>query len=342
MTNKIFFLVLAILCLVLYVISLFVGKNKMKEGFYNSPSSSPSNTPTPSPSTTPAMICQPAMPISWWDATIPTQIIALSSGLRFPILSTNLTPGSGINYDFQIPVIKPGNTIASGCIGIDDNGTYKSIICNKDDNHQLWTIKYIRNESDFTTILNANINKYSTGINRITNTNIVLPLGVQYGFFMVISKFNPSLALASNGGNLTVQTVGNFISQFWDITNQPGQPDIAIYKTNEFTNLDTNYTGSINPLMPLNANAGNIYKATGQDANAGPNQSNPTLSGRQINLNINLSSDGLSLGVPSGINSSTATNTSESFAEANDCPVCPSILTDYIAKKNIPCYGCTL
>ena len=54
----------------------------------------------------------------------------------------------------------------------------------------------------------------------------------------------------------------------------------------------TNYTGSINPLMPLNANAGNIYKATGQGANAGPNQmnsSNSALGGRQINLNINLS-----------------------------------------------------
>jgi hypothetical protein len=353
MTNKIFFLVLAFICLILYVISLIVNKLKhKKEGFTDAPTrpsgtptsgtSTPSSTPSSSPSPSPNVVCQQVPFPNWWDNKSPTQIIALTSGLRFPVIAVN--SDSGLNSNFQIPIIKSGESMISGCVSINDNGTYVSSMCNKESTNQLWRIKYISNQTDFMSVLNVNPNNYSTGINR-NNTSIVLPLGVQYGFFMIVSVFNPSLALANNAGSLTVQTVGNFVSQFWDITNEPGQSDIAIYKTNEFTNLETNYdnsvavAGSRSPLMPLNADASSIYRATGQGANAGPNQTNRDTYGRQINLNINLSSDGVSLGVPSGTSSR---NTTEQFAEASDCPVCPSILTDYIAKKNIPCYGCTL
>jgi hypothetical protein len=208
-------------------------------------------------------------------------------------------------------------------------------------------IKPVRNEDDLRSIIEPGKNKYS--MLKGDDDTITLPQGVKYGFFMVISKSNNGvLALASNGGNLTIQTVGNFTAQFWDITKEPGQASISIYDTNDYTELSTSYVNSqdkrnvgLNPVMPLNTEAGSIYKATGEGANAGPNKTDS----KEINLNFNITGDSLD-SLLSGPSSSSGSPSAvrEGFNKNNtkNCPACPSILTDYISKKGIPCYGCNL
>jgi hypothetical protein len=348
MSNQKFFLTLALICLILYVISVFIFKTN-NEGF----------DPTP---TNMNSVCAPAGP--WWLTTAPKQVISLITGVRFPIIAVRAN--DAINSPFQVPFMNSGSTEASGCIAIDSNGTYTTTVCNSSNIQQLWTIKPIMNETDFRNVLKMNTNKFSTGIERdYSDPSIALPLpqGVSYGFFMVVSQSNPSLVLASNGGNLTVQTIGVFTSQFWDITKDQGQADIAVYDTNDITQFSKSYTNSngniamdrnvgINPLMPLNVQAGNIYQTTGLGANAGPNKQTDKKNDKStINFNVNLTADTLSsLFTNSGTSGSSGTSTTnpdgsvkDSFTNGSeDCPACPSIVTDYISKNNIPCYGCSL
>lgn len=335
MLTKKIFLIVALICIVLFVISLFVKMPWQKEHFFD---------PTPS--------CQPTGP--WWDRMPPKQIVSLISGVRFPVVA--VTPTNSIKSTFQIPFMRAGSLESSGCITIDETGTYTTGMCNNTDNRQLWLIKPITSEADYREVLSKNTDPYSSGFNKnYANETIpiVLPPGVSYGFFMVISQSKPGIVLASNGGNLMVQSIGNFTSQMWDITNETGQAEIAVYDTNDLTQFSKGFVNSnqsnvgINPLMPLNAQAGNIYQATGTGANAGPTRSPSGIQNdKNINFNINLSADSLSsLFAGNGATTSTNNNsntTTDSFKNTEDCPTCPSILTDYIKTNNIPCYGCNL
>lgn len=296
-----------------------------------------------------------APPTLWWDRMPPKQIVALISGVRFPVVA--VTPNNNLRSTFQIPFMRSGSVESSGCITIDDTGTYTSSMCDNTDNRQLWLIKRISSEADYREVLSKNNNPNSSGYNKgyaDTSIPIVLPHGISYGFFMVISQSKPSIALASNGGNLMIQTIGNFTSQMWDITNENGQAEIAVYDTNDLTQFSKGFINNnqnnvgINPLMPLNAQAGNIYQATGTGANAGPTRSPSGIQNdKNINFNINLSADSLSSlfagnGVSTSSNNNSSNTTTDSFKNTEDCPTCPSILTDYIKTNNIPCYGCNL
>lgn len=343
MLNRKIFLIIALICIVLFVISLFVNILwQNKESFFDP--------------TDPA--CAPAGP--WWEKMPPKQVVSLISGVRFPVVA--VTPTNSIRSAFQIPFMHSGSVESSGCISIDDTGTYTTGMCNNTDNRQLWVIKPISTEADYRSVLSKNTDPYSSGFNKNyadETVPIVLPPGVAYGFFMVLSQSKPGIALASNGGNLMVQSLGNFTSQMWDITREDGQAEIAVYDTNDLTQFSKGFTNNsqqpnvgMNPLMPLNAQAGNIYQASGTGANAGPNRSTTTSQGsdsqndKTINFNINLSADSLASMLTGG-GSSSSTNsdgsvTKDSFKNTDDCPTCPSILTDYIKTNNIPCYGCNL
>jgi hypothetical protein len=342
MLNHKIFLIIALICIVLYVISLFVNILwQNKENFFD---------PT-----------EPACPTSgpWWERMPPKQIVSLISGVRFPIVA--VTPSNSIRSLFQIPFMHSGSVESSGCISIDDTGTYTTGMCNNTDNRQLWVIKAITSEADYRSVLSTNTDPYSSGFNKNyadETVPIVLPHGVSYGFFMVLSQSKPGIALASNGGNLMVQSLGNFTSQMWDITREDGQAEIAVYDTNDLTQFSKGFTNNnqpivgINPIMPLSVQAGQTYQAMGVGANAGPNRGTTSTPSAQndktINFNINLSADSLaSILTGSGNSSSTSTNsdgstTRDSFQNTDDCPTCPSILTDYIKTNNIPCYGCNL
>ena len=351
MTSQHFFLATAIICLLLFIISLFVSKTK--EGFEPSPSPDQTNPPCP------VITCTPPASSFWWDAEPPKQIVSLISGVSFPVIAK--TPANSIRSEFQIPFIQYGSIDSSGCVGIDETtGTYTTKTCNKDDNTQLWSIVPVRNVDDLRTIVEKGKNRYS--MLRGDDNTLTLPPGVQYGFFMVISKSKDgALALASNGGNITVQTVGNFTSQFWDITKDIPQAYISVYETENLANSTTSYinpqnpedqrTTVMNPLVPLTAQAGDVYQTVGMgNGIRGGN-------GKEINLNLNLNSGdilsslfgGLQTGPGSGMGTDAGTGVDggagpEGFnlKTKKKCKTCPSILTDYISKNNIPCYGCNL
>jgi hypothetical protein len=330
MCSKKFFLTAAVICFALYIVSLLI---KIKYENFEATSSRSIMCPDDG---------------FWWEKEPPKQIVSLITGVRFPVIAKN--PTDAIRSDFQIPFIKAGDVESSGCIGIDETtGTYTTQVCDKNNMQQLWMIKPVRNEDDLRSIIEPGKNKYS--MLKGDDDTLTLPQGVKYGFFMVISQTNNGvLALASNGGNLTIQTVGNFTSQFWDITKDPGTASISIYDTNDYTELSTSYVNSqdkrnvgLNPVMPLNSQAGSIYQATGEGANAGPNKTEQ----KEINLNFNITGDSLASLLsdsPSGTPSASSSTVREGFNKNNtkNCPVCPSILTDYISKKGIPCYGCNL
>ncbi len=334
MLNQQIFLVIALICIVLYVISLFVKIPwQHKENFYDP--------------TDPA--CQPSGP--WWTRMPPKQIVSLISGIRFPIVA--VTPTNSIRSTFQVPFMHAGSVDSSGCISIDETGTYTTVMCNNTDNRQLWLIKPINSEADYRSVLSSNTDPYSSGFNKNyadETIPIVLPPGVSYGFFMVVSQSKPGIALASNGGNLSIQSLGNFTSQMWDITREDGQAEIAVYDTNDLTQFSKGYVNNnnqintgINPVMPLNAQAGNIYRESGIGANVRASTSNQNE--KSINFNINLSADSLASILTGGGGSSSTNGNSDgtdSFRNTEDCPTCPSVLTDYIKSNNIPCYGCNL
>ena len=350
MPSQQFLLVVGIIFFLLFILSLFVSVKYTKEGFNATPS------PSTSPSACPVVTCSPPQSQIWWENEAPKQIVSLISGVSFPVIAK--TPTSAINSEFQIPFVQYGSIESSGCIAIDvSTGTYTTKTCNQMDETQLWKIVPIRNQADLISIIEKGKNRYS--MLRGTDRTITLPSGVQYGFFMIISKAKDgALALASNGGNITVQTVGNFTSQFWDITRDGPQAPIAVYDTEYLQNNIMNYINPqnpadqrvsvMNPLVPLNAQAGDVYQTVGMGAIGGARAGNS----KELNLNLNIDSGSILASLFGGAGTGTGTGSgtgtegfnleSTSAKKTKNCPSCPSILTDYISKNNIPCYGCNL
>lgn len=340
MSEKQLFLVIAIVCLIGFIIFKLFNI----EGFTD---------PTP----TVPLGCPTQPPKNWWENEPPKQVVSYITGVRFPV--TAIQPNKAINSPFQIPFIKSGNTEASGCIVVLDSGTYTTKMCNIDSSEQRWNIIQVNDATTFDNIIKKGREFYS-GI----RSTLDLPQGVQYGFFMIISEKDPSMALSSNGGNLTVQRVGNYSSQFWDITKDVGSANIAVYDINENTAFSSNYVN------PLNGNAGAQYQYPGLSSSSGssspsgtttssgttaspngtftPAGTSTSQNSRPFNINLNLNND--LLGTMFGELETTGPGvtlppTSEGFANgANNskCKPCPSILMDYIAKNEIPCLGCKL
>ncbi len=359
MLDRKFFLMIAIICLVLYIISLFIN---IKEGFdqttppatssQDSSSSNSSSNPTDSNG------CPAQLP--WWNTISPKQIVSLTTGVRFPIIPIAAS-GVGINADFQVPFIKAGDTEATGCISIDPtSGTYSTQICNQTDVRQLWNIKLIQNETDLRNILNdGNVNGNYSGLRTpSTSAPLLLPPGISYGFFMVIAKNNKTVALASNGGNLTIQSVGIFTAQFWDISKLAGQSSIAYHDTVDYTQLGTNYSSSQTALGPGDI-LGGLNPLTGYGLTSDPSipyqkaGKKATDRSNAVNFNINLNTDLMKtfLGVDGESGDATASTSApatEGFANPPPsginpkCKPCPSELLDFISKNNIPCLGCKL
>ncbi len=353
MIERQFFLIIALICLVLYIISLFINK---KEYFTLPPSPPPSTAGTAGTSgttTTDANGC-PVQP-PWWRRLSPKQIVSLTTGVRFPVIPV-VNSGVGIDADFQIPFIKAGDTEATGCISIDQtNGTYSTQLCNQTDIRQLWNIKLVQNEDDLKVILQeGNVNGNYSGLrNAATNVPVQLPPGISYGFFMIISKNNKTVALASNGGNLTIQSVGVFTSQLWDISQLPGQASIAYHDTVDYTQLGTNYSSSQTALGPGDV-LGGLNPLTGYGLTADPSIAyqragqRATDRSNAVNFNINLNTDLMKTFLGVDGTSATTPPTTEGFANPPsggvnpNCKPCPSELIDFISKNNIPCLGCKL
>jgi len=344
LSDKQLFLVIAIVCLILFIIFKLVHIEAF-EDITTPPTEQATEPPIPSG-------CPTLIPVNknWWEIEAPRQVVSYITGVRFPIHA--IEPTKALLSSFQVPYIKSGETDASGCIVVETSGTYTTKMCDSNSKEQLWRIVQVNNKDSFIQLLQAGKNAYSGA-----NQNYDLASGVQFGFFMVISEKDPSMALASNGGNLTVQRIGNYTSQFWDITKDIGNANIAIYDTNDLTNLGSNYT---NPQSQITSTS----FGTAQGSNLSLNSTNPTQSSSLGSLNsvlgsssnksqpfnINLNLDQKSLMSLFGsvdttnpnVNNviTTATTTPEGFNP--ECKSCPSILTDYIAKNNIPCLGCKL
>ncbi len=377
MTEKQLFLVIAIICLVLFIVyKLF---NKI-EGF-EIPTTAPTDAPTPQ--VTPdssylADICPTIAPKPWWELEAPKQIVSYITGVRFPVHA--IKPADSINSPFQVPYIKSGETESSGCIVVENTGTFSTRMCNADSSEQRWKIKRVTDSETFNGLISAGSQYYSSNI----GPNVNLPAGVQYGFFMVISEKDPSMVLASNGGSLTVQRIGNYTSQFWDITKDIGNANIAIYDVPPETGLSLNYTDPKNS-GPSGAggSAGLMYQYPGlsgstngtststltsrtgtSSSSSSSSSSSRTTTGSNgpnpFNINVNFDSESLMKlfgdmsTTGAGINAGDFTTSTTSTTSAPEgfnpdtkgvgasCPACPSILTDYIAKNNIPCLGCKL
>jgi len=377
MTEKQLFLVIAIVCLVLFIVYKIIYNI---EGFVdtlaptNMPIDTSTSTITSTPITTPTStltpsnqdiieLCPTLAPKPWWETESPKQIVSYVTGVRFPVHA--IKPSEAINSAFQIPYIKSGETESSGCIVIENAGTFTTRMCNADSIEQRWKIQKINDSKMYLDLLSKGSQYYSS------RTTVDLPQGVQYGFFMVISEKDPSMVLASNGGNLTVQRIGNYTSQLWDITKDVGNANISIYDIPPETALSQNFT---DPRTVGGIGAGAAYQYPGISGNntvtsGGLNNGTPTLGPGGINYssrnkqgsspyNINVNFDSQSLmklfgdisttGPGLGLNDVTSATSSppEGFnpnPESNSsCPACPSILTDYISKKDIPCLGCKL
>lgn len=344
LSEKQLFLVIAIVCLFLLIIFKLV--KSQTEGFVD-------GVFTP-----PADVCSNSK--NWWELEVPKQVVSYVSGVRFPIHA--IDPTNAIQTLFQVPYIKSGETDASGCLSIEMSGTYTTKMCNADSAEQRWKLVQVKDKTIFSNLLQSGKTTYS-GINQNYDTPAS---GIPFGFFMVISDKDPSMVLASNGGNLTVQRVGNYTSQFWDITKDGGNANIAIYDTNDLTNLGSNFTNPLNHSNPLTGmiNKGNSNKLQSLQSPTQMNSSSNDLTGETTNgnlsgsnksqpLNINLNLDQKSLmalfgsvdTTGNGINniiSSLPSQSPEGFNNNSQCKPCPSILTDYIAKNNIPCLGCKL
>lgn len=327
MSEKQLFLVIAIVCLIGFIIFKLFNI----EGFEDPTPTVPAGCPTQSP--------------NWWDNDPPKQVVSYITGVRFPV--TAIQPNKAIKSPFQIPFIKSGNTEASGCIVVLDSGTYTTKMCNVDSSEQRWNIIQVTDETIFENLIKKG-REYYSGI----RSQLALPQGIQYGFFMIISEKDPSMALSSNGGNLTVQRIGNYSSQFWDITKDVGSANIVVYDVNENTVFSSNYVN------PLTANAGAQYQYPGLSSglsslpSATSSGSSPSLApssnSKPFSINLNLNND--LLGTMFGELETTGPGvtlppSSESFANMSNnskCKPCPSILMDYIAKNEIPCLGCKL
>ena len=368
MTEKQLFLVIAIVCLVLFIVYKIIYNI---EGFVDTPAptDAPTDTPTTAPTTSQSDVtdlCPTLAPKPWWETEPPKQIVSYVTGVRFPVHA--IKPSDAINSPFQVPYIKSGETESSGCIVIENAGTFTTRMCNADSIEQRWKLIKISDDTVYINLLSNGSQYYSSG----SKSTVVLPSGVQYGFFMVVSEKDPSMVLASNGGNLTVQRIGNYTSQFWDITRDLGNANISIYDIPPETALSQNFT---DPRNLGGSGAGLSYKYPGVSGSnmvtSGPSgPSGPSgLSGQAglgaskntggpspYNINVNFDSQSLmklfgdvsTQGPGLGLTDSTSVNTSppEGFnpnpGSNSNCPACPSILTDYISKKDIPCLGCKL
>ena len=345
LSEKQLFLVIAIVCLFLLIIFKLV--KSQTEGFVD-------GVFTPS-----ADVCNNAK--NWWELKVPKQVVSYISGVRFPIHA--IDPNSPTKTLFQVPYIKSGESDASGCLSIEMSGTYTTKMCNADSSEQRWSLVQVKDKTIFSNLLQSGKTTYS-GVNQNYDTPAS---GIPFGFFMVISEKDPSMVLASNGGNLTVQRIGNYTSQFWDITQDTGNANIAIYDTNDLTNFGTNFT---NPLNGMTNKGNNNKLQSSTQMNTSHDLSEETSNGNLISqtntnnsilsglnksqpLNINLNLDQKSLMSLFGsadttgneinnIISSLPSQSPEGFNNNSNCKPCPSILTDYIAKNNIPCLGCKL
>jgi hypothetical protein len=245
MSEKQIFLLIAIMGLVIFVLlKLFYIEGFIVESTDPNASSDPNASPDPNAVPT----CQPIiMKSDWWLTEPPKQIVSYISGVRFPVIS--IQPSKGLRSSFQIPYIRAGDASSSGCIVVLTDGTYTTRMCNADSSEQRWRIIRIDSSERFSQLIAAGAEFYSGG-----HSNTILPQGIDYGFFMVISEKDPSMVLASNGGNITVQRIGNFTSQFWDITKDVGSASIAIYDSAENTSFAPNYISASNAAIhPLPA-----------------------------------------------------------------------------------------
>ncbi len=333
LTEKKFFFVAAIVCLVLFILSLFLYH---RESF----------DPT----------CPPAS--EWWEKEPPKQILSLITGVKIPVIAKHKDQGvTSSTQSFQIPFVKSGQTETSGCLSFDDAGTYTTEMCDNSKTQQTWVIKPVRNQDELRELLRpaykteqySNIKKFN-----IDTDPIKLPLGVEYGFFLVISTSNPAVVLASNGGNVTVKTLGLHTSEFWDITREPPHVEIPIHDTNDYTLFSSNYvqggqTAGMQrgQLMSLNANPGAAYQTPGVGSNdtTGPAQQKKG----GINFNISLGGNSLAslFGGAGGAGGTAASSKSSSEGTTQqaegfnpNCKSCPSPLLDYIQGREIPCLGC--
>ena len=329
LTEKKFFFVSAIICLVLFILSLFI----YHENF----------DPT----------CPP--PAEWWEKEPPKQILSLITGVKIPVIAKFKDQGvTSSTQSFQIPFIKSGQTEASGCISYDSAGTYTTEMCDNTKTPQTWVIKPVRNEAELRAILRpahqteqySNIKKFN-----IDSDPIKLPLGVEYGFFLVVSTANPAIVLASNGGNVTVKTLGLHTSELWDITREAPHIEIPIHDTNDYTLLSSNFVhGSAQRSQPmgLNANPGAAYQTPGLPGSTSNSGASTAQKKGGINFNISLGGSSLAslFGGPSTgtSGSSTSSDGNSTTAQAEgfnpNCKSCASPLLDYIPGRDIPCLGC--
>ena len=342
MSEKQLFLVIAIVCLIGFIIFKLFNI----EGFAD---------PTPTDAATDAAsvpVGCPTQSANWWDNEPPKQVVSYITGVRFPVIA--IQPNKAIKSPFQIPFIKSGNTEGSGCIVVLDSGTYTTKMCNVDSTEQRWSIIQVNDATTFENLIKKGRDYYS-GI----RSTLELAQGINYGFFMIISEKDPSMALSSNGGNLTVQRIGNYSSQFWDITKDVGSANIVVYDVNENTAFSSNYVN------PLTANAGAQYQYPGVSSpssssspssllpttsSSSPSSSSPSSNSNSKPFSINLNLNNDLLGTMFGELETTGPGVtlpplSESFANTSNnskCKPCPSILLDYIARNEIPCLGCKL
>jgi hypothetical protein len=155
MTEKQLFLVIAIVCLVLFIVYKIIYNI---EGFVdtlaptNMPIDTSTSTITSTPITTPTStltpsnqdiieLCPTLAPKPWWETESPKQIVSYVTGVRFPVHA--IKPSEAINSAFQLPYIKSGETESSGCIVIENAGTFTTRMCNADSIEQRWKIQRI-------------------------------------------------------------------------------------------------------------------------------------------------------------------------------------------------------
>uniref|UniRef100_A0A6C0E7A9 Uncharacterized protein n=1 Tax=viral metagenome TaxID=1070528 RepID=A0A6C0E7A9_9ZZZZ len=315
MLDKQLFLVIAILALIIVILSKFVLL--LNEGFEDV-------TPNPNNGLCPQKV--------WWETEAPKQVVAFDTGVKFPLIA--LEKEKGINSHFQIPFMVSGETDPSGCISVvTEQGTYTSDMCNKNDISQRWRLVQISNVDDYQKVLKAGKEVYSG----ISSYNI--NQDTQYGFFMVISVKDPSKSLAHVGSNLSVQTVGPFSSQKWDITKEDPVASISTYDTVKYSSLDNHFLNpkSFNPIQ--GGNPTNPYISAGQTA----------MNQKPVSININVAGEALksAFGITGSSDGQSGENTvllSEKKMESfnPNCPNCPTILTDYIKNNTVPCHGCNL
>lgn len=328
MSDKKLFLVIAIFALAIVILKTFI---MTKEAFEDVPTSTSVSTGTP----TSDGLCPQKL---WWETEPPKQIVAYDTGVRFPVVA--MEEAKALNSHFHIPYITSGDTEPSGCISVvSEQGSYTAKMCNSSEIEQRWRIVKVTNKDEYEILLKSGKETYSG----ISSFNI--DETTRYGFFMVVSVKDPAKALAHNGNNLSVQTVGPFKNQMWDITKESPQASISTYDSVPYSMFDPHFiapqsNNSFNPIV--GGNPSNPYVQAGKRAMAQGN--------KPLSVNINLTSDALKSvfgidkenGEMTDESNSTTLEQKKSEAFNPNCPNCPTILTDYIKNNEIPCRGCNL